>query len=138
MNLVPLILVQRCIMTIQLYNFLSGNQIDKNIQISNGPVFEWLGLWLKPDHLKTRPFEIRTSNVSRFRMVGFQILTVVLYFAFFRIRRWTFASSRLSQRTTSSKCRRSMKISKNFEPNFPAYRYPPKIWTILTAMLTLR
>ena len=72
MNLVPLILVQRCIMTIQLYNFLSGNLIDKSIQISNGPVFEWLGLWLKPDHLKTRPFEIRTSNVSGFKMVGFR------------------------------------------------------------------
>ena len=35
---------------------------DKNVQILDGLVFKWLGLWLwsllKPDHLKTGPFEI--------------------------------------------------------------------------------
>ena len=41
----------------------------------NGPVFKWLGPKLNPQHLKTRPFEIRLEK-SGFQRVGFQILTV--------------------------------------------------------------
>ena len=56
--------------------------LSKNVQIFNGPVYEWLGPYLwKPDHLK--------SDIQKFPdywMVGFQIptlliqLTLELYF----------------------------------------------------------
>ena len=55
---------------------------DKIVQISNGPVFEWLGLYIaitKAHSFENRTIVNPTFKKSRFQMVRFQIPTVLDY-----------------------------------------------------------